>query len=231
MSDGRIELIDAWRGLALWLMLVYHLLFDLVMFGWMRWQTLLSWPLTLLEQFIAWSFILCCGISCRFSRKVWKRGVICALAGLVVVAASYVVDAPIKFGVLQFLSAAMLLYAALGKWTDKLRHPVFPVLYMALFFVAKFWTESRFWDVSFLWWLGFRQEGFVSYDYFPILPNIFLFLLGTWLGGWVKEHRNKPIFSRSAPKLLTAPGKQTLFIYILHQPLLYGVCWLFSILL
>jgi len=231
MSDGRIDIIDAWRGIALWLMLIYHLLFDFVMFGWMSWETLFSVPLFILERVIAWSFILCCGIGCVFSRRLWKRVLYCAGAGLLVVAASFVVDAPILFGVLQFLSACMILWALFGKWLQRLRHPLFLVLWLALYFITKYWTESTSVGSHWLFWLGFKYEGFESYDYFPVLPYVFLFLAGTWLGIWVKEHRERPVFERKAPFVLTVPGRHTLLIYLLHQPVLYGVCWLVNILL
>ena len=73
MSD-RISLLDAWRGVACYLMLVYHLLFDFVIFGWMEYEVMQMLPMILFEKLIAYSFILCAGISATMTRSNVKRG-------------------------------------------------------------------------------------------------------------------------------------------------------------
>ena len=167
-TSERIGALDAWRGLACWCMLVYHLAFDLFRFGWLSWEQFDSVPMFLFERFIAWSFILCAGISCCLSRGNIRRGLICAAAGALVVAASYAVGAPIRFGILQFLSAGMLLYGLFGKWL-RLPYRAAPVAYLALY--------AR-------------------------------------------------LLSAPMPAALTWTGRHTLLIYLVHQPVLYGACWL-----
>ena len=228
MSDRRrIALIDGWRGTALYLMLLYHLLFDFYMFGWMSWEQIMSWPLVLLEKYIAYSFILCAGISSTMTRSNVRRGLITLAAAVLVSAVSFLVNAPILFGVLHFLGFAMLLYAAAGKWVRMVPERAAPFLWLALFVVFHILTERTFVNVKWLFWLGFRYDGFVSYDHFPILPYIFLFFLGSWMGQMIQERREAlPLLERSAPRWLTWPGSHTLVIYLLHQPVLFGACWL-----
>ena len=74
--------------------------------------------------------------------------------------------------------------------------------------------------------LGFTAPGFYSADYFPLFPWLFLFLVGTALGGWCLEHRESKILTASLPGALTWPGRYSLLIYVLHQPVLYGVSYL-----
>ena len=230
MSE-RISWLDGWRGIACWLMIIYHLLFDFYMFGWMRWETLMSWPLVVLEKYIAYSFILCAGISATISRSVLRRGVITLGAGALVIAASFIAGAPILFGVLQFLGCAMVMYALVGKWVQRVPERIAPVLWLALFVLTHIWTDSATVDAKWLFWLGFRYPGFVSYDYFPILPYIFLFFLGSWAGQMIKRYREKmPFLEKKAPKCLTWTGSRTLWIYLLHQPVLYGACLAVSLL-
>ncbi len=231
MSE-RVSWLDGWRGIACWLMVIYHLLFDIYMFGWMSWDTLMSWPLVLLEKYIAYSFILCAGVSATVSRNNLRHGLIVAGAGVLVVAASFMVDSPIRFGVLQFLSAAMIVYHFLGKWAQRVPEKIAPILWLALFVLTHIWTDAARVDAKWLFWLGFRYEGFVSYDYFPLLPYLFLFFLGSWAGQMIKNHREKlPFLEKQAPKWLTWPGSRTLWIYLIHQPVLYGACYLASRLL
>lgn len=227
MSENRLLFLDAWRGLALYLMLLYHLLFDFYMFGWMGWEQIMSWPLVLLEKFIAYSFILCAGISATLTRSNWKRGIVTLGAAALVTIASFIVDAPIRFGVLQFLGMAMLIYAAVGKWVQRVPAKIAPFLWLALFVGTHILTDRVFVNVRWLFWLGFRYPGYISYDHFPILPYIFLFFLGSWAGEQIKKNRARFLpLDRYAPKWLTVPGKRTLIIYLLHQPVLYGICLL-----
>lgn len=227
MSEDRLLFLDAWRGLALYLMLLYHLLFDFYMFGWMGWEQIMSWPLVLLEKFIAYSFILCAGISATLTRSNAKRGLVTLGAAALVTIASYIVDAPILFGVLQFLGLAMLIYAAVGKWVQKVSEKIAPFLWLVLFVGTHILTDRVLVNVRWLFWLGFRYPGYISYDHFPILPYIFLFFLGSWAGGRIKKNRDRFLsLNRHAPKWLTVPGRRTLIIYLLHQPVLYGICLL-----
>ena len=71
---------------------------------------------------------------------------------------------------------------------------------------------------------GFPYPGFRSSDYFALLPWLFLFFAGFYLfrileplPGWRKLARVKI-------PLLSAVGRHTMWVYLLHQPLLMGLC-------
>ena len=228
-AKGRISLLDGWRGFVLYLMVVYHLLFDLCVFGWMSWDVMNSWPMELTEAFGAYSFILCAGISSNLSRSNLRRGLVTLAAGAVVTAVSFAAGMPIRFGILQFLGLAMLLWAAAGKTVLRVPDRAAPFLWIGLFAVFRILTDRVLVSVRWLFWLGFRYPEYESYDHFPVLPYIFLFFLGGWMGSVIVKRRGSlPLLDRKAPKLLTWPGQRTLWIYLLHQPVLYGICFLIS---
>jgi uncharacterized membrane protein len=88
-----------------------------------------------------------------------------------------------------------------------------------------FHTDMPEWfaNVVGLYPFGLPQAGFESADYFPLLPWIFVFLAGTVLGVPVKEHKLPEWFYTARVPFFAAAGRNTLLIYVLHQPVIYCV--------
>ena len=222
----RFDVLDAWRTLAIVLMVAYHFLYDLYIFGVISADQLFSVPLNVLERFICCSFILLSGASARFSRNNLRHGLVVLGAGLVVEIGAAVAGQTIRFGVLMLLGSSMVLWHFLGKGLQ--RFPGWSVAAGSgvLFFAARWWTGRTAVSVPWLYPLGFISLGFYSADYFPLLPWFFLFLTGTALGGWCLAHRENRLLTVSLPGALTWPGRHSLIIYVLHQPVLYGISYL-----
>jgi len=70
---------------------------------------------------------------------------------------------------------------------------------------------------------GFPEPGFESADYFPLLPWFFVFMLGAWFGIYVKERRLPERFFTQSVPVLPWFGRHSLLIYLIHQPVLYGL--------
>ncbi|MGI5936868.1 MAG: heparan-alpha-glucosaminide N-acetyltransferase [Oscillospiraceae bacterium] len=227
----RIDLLDAWRSLAILCMLVYHFLYDLTVFGFMETEKFESPGLDALQLFICCSFILVSGISSRFSRNNVGRGLIVLCAGLLVMLGAYVAGEPILFGILQFLGVATIIYGLAGKYIERLNRNIAAPLFLVLFAVTWVWTENTLVEATWLWPLGFIHRDFYSADYFPLMPWFFLFLFGTWVGGIIKELKEASWLHTPLHPALTWPGRHSLLIYLLHQPVLYGICWAASELL
>jgi len=62
---------------------------------------------------------------------------------------------------------------------------------------------------------------FLSADYFPLIPWIFLFFAGTVIGVPVKEHRLPEKFYTARVPFFATAGRNTLLIYAVHQPVIY----------
>lgn len=237
-KHARIDLLDAVRGVAILAMVVYHGLYDLTdIFGV---QVPLFAYLQPLEPPFAGAFILLAGLSCRFSHNNILRGLrVFALAAAVTAAtALFLPDQSIWFGILHFMGVAILLYIPLRRPLNALPAaislPILGVLFTltytlpssglfgipGLFGIA---LPSTWFSTPFLFWLGFPSASFASADYFPLLPWVFLFLIGAVLGTPVKEHRLPERFYTLRVPVLATAGRNTLLIYALHQPILYGV--------
>ena len=219
----RFDILDAWRSLAIVLMIVYHFLYDLALFGVITWEQMFCSPLNVMQKFICMSFILLAGASARFSRNNLRHGIIVILAGIVVAIGGAVGGQVIRFGVLQLLGWSMVIYHFIGKYLPKLPGGFLAGASGALFLLSdhivdRFTVSSRW-----LYPFGLMYPGFHSADYFPLIPWLFLFILGTVLGGWCLKHREHRLLAASLPAPLTFLGRHSLIIYLLHQPVLYGI--------
>ena len=85
----RFDILDAWRSLAILLMVTYHFLYDLALFGVITWQQMFSTPLNIMQKFICCSFIFLAGASARFSRNNLRHGLIVLVAHIAVVIDEY----------------------------------------------------------------------------------------------------------------------------------------------
>ncbi len=241
----RIQMIDAVRGLAIILMVLHHMLFSLTyifwdevsktppvaqaIFGFLR-GVFLSPAMDVWHTIFICVFILIAGVSSRFSRSNGKRGaIIFGLGMLLTVLTIWVLPAissdlqglGIYFGILHFMGLAMMIYAVIGKFLDKIPRIIAPFLYFFLFlFTYSFPTER--WSFPNLYMLGFPDANFTSADYFPMLPWIFMFFLGTYLGKFIKDGKFPKWFYTLKIPFLPFAGRNTLVIYVVHQPIVYG---------
>ena len=72
--------------------------------------------------------------------------------------------------------------------------------------------------------LGLPDPGFSSGDYFPLIPWIFMYLIG-YHSGKILLTEKFPSLKRSIP-VLTKLGTKSLLVYIIHQPICYALIWL-----
>jgi len=243
----RIQSIDALRGLCVVLMCIHHLLYDLAAFLGAPWWLFTNPVFDVLHYLFAGCFILLSGVSSRFSRSNIRRGLKVAAIALVLTLVTWIGDLMaerfldesfgllIVFGVLHLLGFCMLFYGLTRKLWDRLPDWLFPALCVLLTAASARCVNGRLTTgVPWLFMFGFTQEGFYSADYFPILPWVFVFLLGTWLGGKIRAGKLPERFYRAEFPFFPAVGRHALLIYILHQPVLAGMClligWVFGIL-
>ena len=222
----RFDLLDAWRSLAIVLMVVYHFLYDLALFGVITWQQMFSAPLNVLQKFICCSFIFLAGASSRFSRNNLRHGLTVLGTHVLVVIGARVGGETIRFGVLALLGSSMVICHFVGKHLQKLPGKWLAGICTALFLLSGKAVDAITVSVRWLYPLGLTYPGFSSADYFPLIPWLFLFLVGTAFGGWCLQNRENRLLCAPLPKVLTWPGRHSLIIYVLHQPVLFGISWL-----
>jgi uncharacterized membrane protein len=138
-----------------------------------------------------------------------------------VTAGSYIMfpQSYIYFGILHFIAIASLLalpLAGLGPWNlaigvgalaagNLLSHPLF--------------------DQAPLHWIGLMTYKPATEDYVPLLPWFGVVAFGLYAGQYLAQ-RNLRWIDAATPSALAWLGRHSLFIYMVHQPILIGLIWL-----
>lgn len=229
----RIWELDAFRGLCVLGMVIVHFVYDLTeLYSIVDFQVP-DWFL-FVQNWGGLLFLLISGTSATLGSRSVRRGLIVLLAGLPVCLVTFVMykyfhftkDIIIYFGVLQCLGCCMIAW-----WAFK-RLPSWLLVVLGGAMVAAGLYLKTVSPVDFPWLipLGVTYPSFASSDYFPLLPNLGYFLLGAVLGRGVYRQKQTllPQVSEDNPirRALCFCGKQSLWIYLLHQPILAGICML-----
>lgn len=233
----RIYLLDEIRGLAIILMVFYHAFYMLGSFFEMEFLAAAQKFFEPLQPPFACLFILISGISCNLSHSNFVRGArLFAIAlGFTLVTAVIlpkfgIDEAQIIFGILHLLSVSMLLFALLQKPLLKIPPAVGFAVCVVLFFICwsvpsgsilGFDLPHALFANNFTAALGFAPHGFYSADYFPLIPFLFMFFAGTFIGRFVLNGDLPEGFYKLRCKPLAAIGRKTLIIYIAHWPIIF----------
>ena len=232
---GRILWIDELRGLALVAMILHHIAFNIVYFvklpidglaGFLEGGAFRALQLVFIGVFLGLS-----GICSHLSRRPLLRAGRVILGALAVTGVTYFVfpEDVIWFGVLHCLATCMALAALFGKYGKKVP-PLWGAFVSLLLFAITYRVPDGFllfWRLPKAWYIGgiltpfgFPDAFFGSMDYVPLLPHIFLFAAGFFLGNLrLPEGGGKVPF-------LGFLGRHSLMVYLLHQPLLFGIFFL-----
>lgn len=227
---------DTLRGLTLVSMIVYHACWDLVYLYRLDWGWYRSFWAGIWQQSICCTFIRLSGFCWQMGRHPLRRGLMSFFGGAAVSLATLLVlrETPVQFGVLTFLGSAALLTIPLRPLLSRIPPRPGLALSFALFLVLRDVNKGflglagvpllylpRNWYANTLSaGLGFPAPSFVSSNYFPLLPWLFLFWTGFYL------YRLRPE-APAVPDIrlpgIGAIGRHSLMVYLLHQPVIYGL--------
>ncbi len=240
-SRQRIHFLDELRGFAVFCMVFYHAFFTTgYVFKWSFGITLMNF-FSPAEPFFAGLFILISGIASNLSHSNIERGAkLFFIAYAVTVVSFFAVGEKeaIRFGILHMLSVSMMLYGILTK-VSRLIPTIIGIAVNALLFVFTFTVQLGYFQIPFvtrifppaelyktdiLYPLGFPGTGFVSGDYFPLLPWLFLFFAGGFLGKYAAAKKFPSFTYKKHCPPFSFIGRHALIIYVLHQPVIFGIC-------
>lgn len=232
----RIWELDVLRGVLMIAIMAYHLFYDLVfLFPLIKLNTPFLWGLyQFCNDWLGVPFLILSGLSVTLGSRPVRRGLQVMGGGILISAvttAMYLLGFADKsiiiyFGVLHCISCCMLLWPVFGK----LPNPILLLLGITLSAVGLFVVRTMVVDFPWLISLGLTPADFITSDYFPLLPNLGYFLVGAFLGRTLYRKKESLFPRQKSPcKLLSFIGRNSLVFYLLHQPVLAGAVYLWTV--
>ncbi len=227
-SKPRIWELDALRGVCILCVIVVHFLFDLSFFGGLD-LTLPAWYV-FIQEYGGAIFVVLSGVCVTLGSKSVRRGLIVFACGMLITAVTYGMyrlgmsgaDVVVKFGVLHLLGVCMLVYPAFKKLPPAMLTVLGLVIAITGYAIRGVVVPQRW-----LFPLGLTYEGFTSSDYFPLFPQLGYFLIGAAIGKTAYREKRTLLpgsFQKTGiARFFCWCGRQSLFIYLLHQPIVYGL--------
>ncbi|WP_158607711.1 DUF1624 domain-containing protein [Flexivirga caeni] len=239
---ARWAAIDLARGVAIVAVVAFHTTWDLGNLRLIRWNIGEHFAGTALAHTIAGTFLVLTGASLvlahgRRSRwpAFWRRELKLVACALLLTAASWVYQPRevITFGILHSIAAASLLVL------PAMRGPRWTAWAAALVAVALPWMIHLPGRSSWSSWTGLADGTRPTLDWQPVLPWLALAFAGVGVMRWLlspgrpgSEHAAASAKLRSwqpafkPARWVATAGRHTLAIYLLHQPIVFGVLWL-----
>lgn len=228
--------VDAARGVAILMMVLYHLVYDLDTFGGYGIESTSGfWGY--FADLTAFSFVFLVGVSLAISyarssdrteepllgKYLWRGAKIFGYGMALTLATWALGMGLIVFGILHLIGVSIILAYPFLRF--RLLN-----LFAGLSIVAVGWYLQTLDLVSGSPWLlplGVVPEGLFMPDYRPLLPWFGVVLLGVYAGNLIYggDKRTTSIAGRtpSAARPLMFLGRYSLFIYLVHQPVLIGL--------
>jgi uncharacterized membrane protein len=232
-AGERLALIDVARTVALLGMAVFHFVFDLELFGYLEPGTTVTGGWALFARLVAGSFLFLSGVSLVLAHGtairwpgVWRRLGKLVVAAALVSLGTYVAfpQAFVFFGILHSIALCGLIGLAL------IRVPGVVLLLLAVAVVAvdrSVTLEAL--NSRWLAWTGLHAVNPWAVDFVPVFPWLGAVLAGM---GAAKLAAAAGLWDRARAvpagpwlRRLAWPGRNSLVIYLVHQPVLIGLVW------
>ena len=230
----RILWIDAIRGISILAMITFHFAFDLMYFGFAEPALIYQPDWRLFERMIACSFLFIAGLSFFITHRScikWisfiRRYGVTAVCAVLISTVTYILfnNDMIRFGILHAISVSGLLSLLLLKLNSFYLVLLAVLISLINLIIPQPVEGDYFWQ-----WLIYTTETPNSLDYRPIIPWVVPFILGMasyrFFKKWGLLEKSNANIHREL-SILSWLGRNSLIIYLIHQPILFAGFLLF----
>ena len=236
MKKDRFWEIDFLRGIAIVMMVLFHLIYSLDYFNITEFNVGTGFWLYFARA-TASIFILLVGISLTlsFSRykinpkfsKYVKRGLKIFSWGLIITLVTWIFlrESFVAFGILHLIGVSIILAYPF------LRYKKLNLILGSTLLVIGLYLKQFTFSFNWLMWSGFIPQNYQTIDYFPILPWFGLVLIGIFIGKTLYKNHTRQFKFWNLEKVQFVNffgflGRHSLFIYLIHQPILLFILYL-----
>jgi uncharacterized membrane protein len=226
ISTPRALVLDAWRGGASILMIIYHFCYDLNYFKMVAfdfshqpvWLSFRAVIVTLFVGIVGISLHLATANGLKFHAFIKRLMILLCCAILIsIISAVLFKTRFIFFGILHFIALASVLGLLFIRWFW------FNLLGGLSLLVIGIKMQHPWFNHPILQWVGLMTYKPPTEDYVPLLPWFGIILLGLFVGKILHQqgYWYRQVSSSWVPRLAVI-GQHSLLIYLVHQPLLMG---------
>lgn len=216
VKKERIWEIDFLRGILILIMIYMHIIFDLQYYYGMKLNyeggihgviVNVAGPL----------FIMVSGISTAFSRNSARRGLLILSVALSITLVTFIFspEVAIVFGILHFFGTCMIISPILKKLPTIWLFVLSALIGCTAFIIPNIKVEHNY-----LFMFGLYNSDFRSGDYYPLFPYLWAFLFGMGLSRILYKEKKSIIPFRMKSTFVNFIGRKSLYIYVVHQPLI-----------
>jgi len=241
IHKGRFWEIDFIRGIAIVLVIFFHILIDLNFFNIYK-INVFSGILLPIAYAVAITFLLLVGLSSTlsFSRikksltkkdaqvRILLRGLKIFGIGLLITITTwlYLGEGFIIFGALHCIGISIVF--SIPFLSFRVQNLILGSVFIILGLFLKTLTVDFYWLV----WLGFKPTAFYTVDYYPLLPWFGVVLIGIFIGNTLYPNLKRKYQLKDHSKFIPIRficflGRHSLIIYLVHQPIIVGLFHLF----
>ena len=235
----RIHLLDVLRGGLVLAMIIYHFFWDLGYFQFIEQKSIIEGLPLLLAQCIGAGFIIVSGISFRFAslsdnfqRNFVKRIGVLLLICFSITLITVILDntSYIFFGIIHLMVACSFIGLLLKRVKRN-----YLLLIIFTFSLIPSVSKIKYDLPSYLSWLGINREVPITNDFYPLFPWVSFYLFGLWVYQPLRVYfadKNKYSLINNYKfsyiyKGLHFFGRNSLTVYILHQPIFFSLFLIF----
>lgn len=244
LRGERLWEVDALRGVAILMMVVYHLMWDLRGLGGYDINVYTGfWKLFQLATASLFTGLVGVSLTLSYRRaqarggqdgQLWgkylRRGFQVFSWGVVVGIVTFLFDPPryVRFGILHLIGFSIMIAYPFLRWR-------WLNLFLGLFLIALGPITPLFGlDSPWLGWLGLDATPRPAFDYFPLIPWFGMVLIGIFAGNLAygrptRARRQSRLAALAPARGLRLLGQNSLLIYLLHQPIMIALLFILGV--